>query len=199
MKNDARLARLKDALPAGWTITMGKGSTMALERTERAWVLFENRINAPVSRESPQERSERIRRRGRSVACRFVFRCEHRWSAEKARAAREKNAALDREIAGLPAKHGIARLRDAGLSRKGEDLYTPTNSDEEKGIASWRRERDELRAKRKPLPDFSSERASLFLESREGMEDDLRIVDPPAASEEMMAIERSMLELLPVD
>ena len=93
-KNDALLARLESALPAGWTMVV-RDDSIAIERREKVWVLWENRINAPLSRETDEERSARIRKLGQPTTCRIVFRAEERWTPERVAKARAANAALE--------------------------------------------------------------------------------------------------------
>ena len=151
-----------------------------------------------MSRETPEERSARIRKHGKQLTCRFVLRSEPFWSAEKLGKARDANSALGQEIARLPEKHGISHLRNDRLSRKGGDVFTPTNADEEQKIADYMAERKALEKKYTSLPDFQSDKSALFLVSSEGMEDDMNIVDPPQASQEMYGILQKMQELLKV-
>ncbi len=192
---DPLIDRLAADLPRGWNLISGP-DRLTIERKEKAWVLFENRINAPVSRETSAERSARIRKHGKESACRLVFRIEPRWTRERVLKARQANTEIEETIASLSRKHDIAHLRDDRLSRKGEDVYTPKTPEEEKRVEAYRKELRELRARQTEVPRLHSERHSLFFESAEGREDEYAIVDPPEASQESFEISRKMQQIL---
>lgn len=195
MQNDAALEQVRAALPDGWTMTL-EAERIVFQRKEPAWVLHENRINAPVNRETPGERAARIRKHGKSTVCRVVYRIQPRWSAQQVADLRRKNAEIEEAIAALPKKHEIVHLRSERLSRKGEDVYVAKTPDDEKRIAAWRKELGELRARQFAVPRFHSRRYSLFFDLADGREDDFTSVDPPSASEESCAIEARLQELL---
>ncbi len=185
---DRTLDALSRALPDGWSLTQA-GDTLTIERREPVWVLVENRINAPVTRETGDERSKRIRAHGRPGACRLAWRIEERWSAAKLADARAANAEIDRTVAAL-----YARFPDVSPSRKGDDFFKTQNADDEKRVQAFVRERDDLLARRRHPPDLHSERHSLFLVSREGADDEMHSVDPPGALAEAERVVRTILE-----
>jgi len=181
---DRVLDALSLALPGGWSLALGR-DTLTIERREPVWVLAENRINAPMSRETADERSRRIRAHGTSCACRLVYRLEERWTGEQLADARAANAGIDRAVAALHAESP-----DVSPSRKGDGFYVTQNAGDGGRVQAFMRERDALLARRRRLPDLHSERHSLFLVSREGVEDEMHLVDPPAASRELAEVER---------
>lgn len=192
--NDATLEKLRAALPRGWTLSVGEAEVGA-QRAGEVVVLFENRINAPLSRETEAGREARIRAHGKASPCRLVWRREPRWTAERRAAVTAANEAIAAQLSGLERKHGVDGLRDRSLSRKGGDFFRARTEEERRRVADYQREKSALEARIQPLPDCDTERASLFLASRSGVEDEHTVVAPAHASEEAARVERALREL----
>lgn len=193
---DALLEKLRARLPAGWTMTI-QGDRLELARDEAVYILDENRINAPVSRETPEETSRRIRSHGRPAHCRLVFRLEPRWSEQRWQEAKARNAAIAQELQGLPERFGISRLYDARASRKGQPTYTARVPADSENVRAWQAEHERLSQTMVVLPDYASTRYCLFLSEHQGAEDDMHRVDPPQASRELFQLENELKELCP--
>ncbi|MBI2264436.1 MAG: hypothetical protein HYU64_04610 [Armatimonadetes bacterium] len=191
---DSTLAKLEASLPSGWEMFV-QDDEITIRRKAEIWALFENRINAPVSRESAEARAERIRKNGQKSICRFVFRIEKKWTTEKIKEARESNESLLKAAGALPRKYGIVGFLDEHLSRKGELVFIGKTEDDKKRIDAYRKERESLLAGFIKIPDCTTEKYSLFLLRKEGMEDDLHIIHPEEASREMYAIQSRLHEL----
>jgi len=69
---DAVLSAFRDQIPAGWSMQLVAGQ-LVFERQEAVYVLYENRINAPLSRETAAERTTRIRRYGQALKPHLVY------------------------------------------------------------------------------------------------------------------------------
>jgi hypothetical protein len=184
---DRLLDTLSRTLPEGWSLVL-TGDTLTIARREPVWVLSENRINAPMSRETADERSRRIRAHGERSACRLVYRLDERWTDGQLADVRAANAEIDSSVAAL-----YAAFPNVSTSRKGDDSFKTQNADDERRVQAFMKQRDALLARRRPLPDLHSERHSLFLVAREGGEDGMHFVDPPDA---LAAAERVVRELL---
>lgn len=193
---DDRLDLLMARLPAGWTLLL-TNSQLELARQGEVYVLPENRINAPMSRATPEEISQRIRSHGRLGRCRLTFRLEPRWSEQRWTAVLATNQQIQTELNALPERFQITPLYSAALSRKGQPSYIPKDQADAARIQEWQAEHQRLSATFQPLPDHSTTLYSLFLTTREGAEDDLQIVDPPQASRELYQIETLLGEVCP--
>lgn len=67
---DETLRKLRDSLPPGWRL-LRLADRVVLERTTPLWVLWQNNINAPPSRESADQRRRRIIANGRRSTCKI--------------------------------------------------------------------------------------------------------------------------------
>lgn len=76
--------RIKVILPPTWILTE-EGATLHIKNSEPFWVLFENRINAPMSAYELNEvqLEDKIKGGGKRVYYEFSLRSEPRWSDEK--------------------------------------------------------------------------------------------------------------------
>lgn len=72
---DERLKELASALPSGWAISMDQHK-LELFRKEEVYVISENRINAPFSRETSQQLGEKMRKFGKRGGCRCEYRLD---------------------------------------------------------------------------------------------------------------------------
>jgi hypothetical protein len=197
--NDTVLARLHPLLRTGpgWTMTLLPGS-LILERSAPVWVLDGNRINAPVSLESAAARTARIRRHGRQVKPRLVFRLEPRWTTAQVAAARRTNEGVAKLLEALPAKHGVAHRVAAARARK-PGLGLGGTPAEQGRVAAYEAERKSLVARLVKLPEHHSQQYSLFFDRHEGWDDAFHLVDPPDAATECYRFEQQVrAALLPL-
>ncbi len=197
IEEDALLKKLQSSLPANWSLLVEGEDSLIVRRKGTVWVLFENRINAPMNLESEEERAKRIQTHGKETACELAFRCEPKWNPEKIRQAEAQNQAIAEQLGKLQEKHDVARLLDQRLSRKRDEFFRPTTPEEVKRVEAYIKEQGELKAKAVRLPEFSSEKHALFLESKSGCEDDFQVVHPLEATREWYAVELLMRDLLP--
>jgi len=73
VKSDARLEKLKAALPAGWTMSIN-GDTLKIENATPVWVLESNYINAPLGNlQRDMLNMEKIKKNGTETRASFVF------------------------------------------------------------------------------------------------------------------------------
>jgi len=194
VNKDSVLKKIQSSLPANWNMSEKNGE-LIIERNDFVWVLFENKINAPVSRETEQDRIERIKKFGKKTKAQFVFKYEPKWSDKKIQQIKDENDSIYKQIKELPEKHNITYLYNKDLSRKGGEVYIGTNQEEEKRIEDYKKEKDELEQKIKKLPDCFTSKYSLFLISKVGNEDEFYTVYPQKVSEDMYKIQNSINEL----
>jgi|GEM_PF-1174949 len=195
-QDDQALRKVEASLPAGW-VMYTEEDRLVIKRREPVWILNENRINAPVSLESSSERDDRIRKKGMKGYARLVFRMEKLWTPEKLRCAANTNETVKADLKALPGRHGVEKLVDKSLSRKGETVYRGRTDDEKKRIAAFNKERDSIEKKLVKMPDYTSKQYSLFLLIKEGAEDDFHSVTPGKASEEMYTVESLLRKYCP--
>lgn len=195
IEEDALLRKLQASLPSSWSLKAEGSDSLIVRGSEPVWVLLGNRINAPMNLESDEERTKRIQTHGRKGNCELVFRCEAKWSSDKVQQAEAHNRAISDQLAKLPEKHDVARLLDARLSRKGDEYFQTPTPEDEKRVGAYKKEREELQSKIVRLPDFNSEKHSLFLESKNGCEDEFHIVHPPEAARELASVEQTIRDL----
>ncbi|MGV8121654.1 MAG: hypothetical protein AB2L14_17985 [Candidatus Xenobiia bacterium LiM19] len=195
-QDDQALRKVEGSLPAGW-VMYTEGDRLIIKRREPVWILTENRINAPVSSESSNERDDRIRKKGSKSDARLVFRMEKAWTPEKLRCAAITNETVKADLKALPGRLGVEKLMDESLSRKGEAVYKGRTDDEKKRIAAFYKERENIEKKLVKLPDYTSKQYSLFILLKEGAEDDFHRVFPGQASEEIYTVESLLRKYCP--
>lgn len=197
---DALLSQVEAVLPRGWKMTFSssQGPRLSFVRDGDICVLNENRINAPMPTETEAQLEARVRKTGVRSRCYVAFRLEPKWTPARWSTVNQKNAQISREIEALPKKHGITDLYDARASRKGFEIYTPRDDDDRTRIRAWQQEAETLQRTLLPLPNYESSQYSLFLATRQGVEDDMHFVSPRSASSELYRIEALLQKHCPL-
>ena len=81
LRNDAYLQQLKTQLPAGWLMKIDYELLQIVARQD-CYILFENKINAPLSRETELQRRERFEKYGEKTHASFTYRLLKKRSKE---------------------------------------------------------------------------------------------------------------------
>lgn len=183
--SDQYISIVLNYMPKGWSFN-AVGDKFILTSPDTVWVLEENRNNAPV--EKKEDLIKRIKESGIRVIPEIVIRYEDKWTPDKIQQSLIQNAAIDNEIAGLPEKYNITQLFDKKLSSKNHTVYTATNEKEKGLIVQFEKEKSSLLAKKVILPDFHTQKYSLFLISSQGKNDDMHVVYPDRPSLELYTI-----------
>jgi hypothetical protein len=193
-KNDTLLKKFESVLPEGWSIFI-KDNQLLIERGDSIWILLENKINAPIDFSKREDKIERIKKYGKKNKSRLIYIFEDRWNKEKIVNVNHGNDAIRHEIAKLPEKFMIVHLFNKNLSRKGEEIYIGTTDDENERINKYYREKIRLEKNIIKLPDYQTEKYSLFFLSEIGSNNEFYTVFPNQASEEMYKIKNLMNEI----
>lgn len=178
-KADPQISIVINYLPKGWTFT-SSGDKFLVTAKDSAWVLEEETGSAPA--ESKNARNERIRSQGVKILPQLVLRYEEKWTAERLQRAKITNANIDDEIKKLPAKYHIQSMVDSVKSSKSGIVYKASNDKERKLLSQYETELSQLLSRKIKLPDFHTEKYSLFVEQLTGVIDEKHLVFPEDAS-----------------
>jgi hypothetical protein len=196
--DDRMLLKVKNLLPEGWSM-LRQNDVLAIQRDELIYVLFENMINAPVSMETKEEREQRIIKYGKQERQKYVFSFYPKLSDGEIEKKKNFNDSINNIIFSLPEKYGIKNLLDKFASSKGEEYYTGKTDEENKRIEKYKSEKKSLAEELIRLPEFNSEKYSLYLDMVIGISDEFHLVHPYEASAEMYKIREILYEnLIPV-
>jgi hypothetical protein len=176
---------LIDYIPAGWKFSEDSG-TFVFQRNDSVFELTENTLNVPF--EKMDDRINRIQANGKKTVSKIVIKYEDKWDFLKVQEASLNNTSVYNEIRLLPEKYQITVLKDPVLSSKGNFVYTPKTDADKKRISQYYYERKRLEGKIIKLPDLSSQKYSLFINSKSGCNDENHIVCPDEASVELYSI-----------
>ena len=188
---DATLRRLRDSLPAGWTMSL-TAIDLRLTRELPAWILFENQINAMMSRETDEQRAQRIKTHGKQVTPYVSYRVEPRWSDTKIADALAQNASAAEQLATLA--QAVEHMRDKRFE-KHRPSYAPKNPTDEEELRVYEAARAQLETRLIELPVCRTETLSIFPGTELGAADDMHIVHPREASREVYAVRQRVREL----
>lgn len=191
--SDHVLEKLANNLPKNWSFSLNN-ENLILTRNEPVWIEFENRINAPVIINDATKK--RTSPSGKETICKIVYHLEKKWSDEKLKQIEEEKNTLLKQINDLPKQFNITKLYDAFLSSKGRPTYVGRNQAEKKQVADYEKKKIELEDQIPVLPDFTTEKYSLFLESDNCAHDEFTTISPPEASEEIFQTREKIHELL---
>jgi hypothetical protein len=184
-KSDGHLSIVINYIPKGWNFSASEHQ-FKITSPDTVWVLEENPVNAVA--ENKDAKIKRIKANGIRVVPEIIIRYEDKWSPDKIQQLKIQNAAIDDEINKLPKKYNIVQLRDKKLSTKNQTIYTGNNEKEKGLIEQYNKEKSVLEAKKTILPDFHSDKYSLFITSLKGNIDNLHSVYPEKPSLELYTI-----------
>jgi len=192
---DATLKIIKNSIPKNWEFYQDKDKFI-LERLDTSWILFENRINAPLSNETKQERNARIKKNGVAGKSKIIFRYEPKWDVNKLLKAKIHNDDIYKQMLKLPEKFNITALANGTqMGKGGSVVYIGNNTEEKDRIAQYEKEIENLWKQITVIPNYHSEIYSLFLITKEGWNDDFHWVYPQEASNEVLSVEMYFIEL----
>lgn len=193
-ESDPILQKLMSRLPKGWSMVRDNNN-LTIQRLTDCWVIFVNRLNAAPSQEKDAARLDRIMKSGDKRKAKLVFTLDPRWSAEKIAAVQKENADLYLQLEKLPETFSVKHLLNLQLSRKGGEFFTSSTPAETKQVAKYQAEKARLAGLLKTIPEFHSRDFTLFLTSKEGMEDEFHEVYPQEASREAFLILNLLQEI----
>jgi hypothetical protein len=191
---DTAYQKLIKEIPPGWSVSVNK-DFLTIEKKEPVWILAENKINAPLNRESEAERIQRIKKYGRLSKTKLVFLVTEKWDQPRVRKAEKHNREINRRILTLPKKYNIEKLYDKSLSRKGTEYFIGNNPSDEKRIKSYRAEKASLEKQLIPLPDYNLKNNSLFLKEQSGLEDEYHTIYPETTPSELALVKNKLNEI----
>jgi hypothetical protein len=193
--SDIMLTKVKSLLPKGWSMS-SSNDTLFIQRDDSAYIFYENRINAPVSRESREEINKRIIKNGFRERPGFIIRFYTKLDSSELATSKVLNITLQKIIYALPEKFDIEYLRDKFAMSKGEEIYTGKTDEEKERIEDYYKEKNKMLKEIPRLPDFNSEKYSLYLDMVTGMEDQMHLVYPYDISTEIYKIRELLNENL---
>jgi hypothetical protein len=192
---DEMLVKTAKLLPAGWTM-LGYDEVLVIQREEIVYVLFENRINAPESMETIEEINKRIIKEGKKTRAKYVFSYCPKLNQMEIETIKNQNDSIQRIINSLPVKYNIEYLLDKFASSKGGEYYTGKTDEEKSRIEAYYKEKRNLIDEQKKIPNYNSEKYSLYLNIIIGEGDELHLVNPYEVSAEIYKIREILNENL---
>lgn len=191
--NDATLKIIKNSIPKNWVFYQDNAKFI-LERKDTTWILYENRTNLSLYNESKQDRNARIKKNGVIGKSAIVFRYEPKWDPAKLIKANTHNDEIYKKMLQLPEKYNLKNLA-SGTGSKGDIIYIGNTTEEKERVAKYNNEMDNLWKEIIVVPNYHSEKYSLFLVKKEGWNDDFHWVYPQEASNEVLNVEMYFIEL----
>lgn len=191
IENDALLLKLKNSL-SGEFIMRAKEDSVYIEKKDSVWVLFENKINAPVDRKTQEERIRDIKKHGIKTMAQLVFRCENKWDKTKLAAVTNHDDSINNIIGILPGKYNISKL-----DHKFDDYIANTPADE-KNLESYREEKGLLESKLIIIPDYQSKKYAMFLCKEIGVDDEFHTVYPFETTGKIYDIKNLLSKIMPL-
>lgn len=180
---DANISILINYIPEGWTF-IASGDTFIIRSCDTAWVLEENRINVP--REDNEKRIQRILAKGKRIIPEILIKYEVKWSLDKIQQAKIFNTSIENKIQQLEKKYNIDQI-EKKVSKNGIE-YFPINEKENKLLDAYYKEKEELTTKKINIPDFHTQKYSLYIISKQGCNDENHIIHPDNLSTELYTI-----------
>ena len=177
-KNDNILKKIFSVLPSGWKF-FEKDGFIIIERTDSVTMINRRQINK-FSLQKIQD--DTIMKYGFKAKSSIVYKYEKRWTYENTVKANGNNMLIYQQLQKLPEKYNISKLFNKSESTKINTVYKGSDKQEIMLIEQYEKEKDMLESQLIKLPDYHTEKYSLFLVSKYGCNDDEHSVLPAEAS-----------------
>lgn len=185
--DDEEMEKVISEIPDGWRVCRDD-DTLTFERIESVYSLYENKINAPISIETPDERFERIKTHGTEIKAFIKLIVFPRWTAEQFANANTHNNKIQSQIFALEEEYDVVRLRHESQKSIGGYYFIPETGDDEDRIRMFQLKKRELERELINIPDYHSEKFSFFVSEIQGAENEFVSILPQIASDEVYSI-----------
>ncbi|MCU0847356.1 MAG: hypothetical protein MUD12_05670 [Spirochaetes bacterium] len=187
---DGLLDKFINSIPENWS-GIREGNRFILERTGKILIVYENKINAP--NRSDMENTKSRTAIGKKSTMKIIFKIEKKWNDERLSEIKKENNNIREMTAGLEQKYKIGNLYNKQLSRKGRAYFTGTTTEEKYSIRQYESEKKHLDGMMRKIPDYNSEKFSIFIESWPACTDEYHTVYPESACREFSQIKNLMV------
>jgi len=196
IRNDSILNKIHSSLLHKWIMYKLNGE-LIIERKDSIWVMFENKINAPLNIMNKEERIKQIKTSGKKVKASIVFVIEKKWTKSKVLKSRKNNLTIVDSIFKLPSKYNIEHL--INIPYKDDSFIgIKCTNEEKKRISQYLKEKKNWENSKIRIPDYNTENFSLFLKIIIGKEDEYHSIYPEEVSEEIYKIQKNFEDNCPV-
>jgi len=175
---DQSLKNLQNALPQKWKIIINE-KFFILEKDEEIYVLSENRINAPVKKETQSEKILKYKKYGKKIKPAISFRYEPVWSDQKLKENKTHNEMIQKKLDEL----SINFFSDNKKTAK-----NPTKPLPDKQYEEYEKQKTEIEKNLIPFPDFTTSKYYLFFAGNTVLDDEHHSVYPKTILEEIVKI-----------
>ena len=189
--DDYILNKIIPVLPKGWTFNE-KDNKFIITRSDSVYVADRKKIANILD---TKLKFDTIIKYGHKVPCEIIYNYEPKWSFEQTTKASSNNIQINQQIKKLPEKYNIAYLLDKSKSTRFNSVYTGKTEKEKQLIEQYEKEKNELTSKLIKMPNYHTEKYSLFLEVMSGCNDNENYVYPDKASLELYDILTLFMEL----
>ncbi len=183
-KDDYVLHKIIPALPQGWTFSQKPGEFI-IERNDSVLAGDKRQMKIPTNQKIPDDSIFKYGYKTKSI---IVFNYDSRWAYEKTLKVNSNNTQIYQLLKMLPEKYKVTKLLDKSKSTRGNNVYTGKTDEEKKQVMDFEKERNQLLAKLVQMPNYHTEKYSLFLKSTSGCNDDYFSIYPSEASLQLYQI-----------
>lgn len=185
--NDTVLNKIYSYLPKGWTV-IESSNQLIFQSTDSVYILENYRFDSSFQSATKAERIEYVIKNSKKGISRIIFRYENRWNYTKTLTSKNNNSYYNQKLQKLPEKYKITSLYNKELSTRQNPVYVGTTDKEKDAIKKFEKERIEILAKITTMPNYNTEKCSIFLVSMEGCNDDMHYIVPDDASLQLFKI-----------
>jgi hypothetical protein len=182
--DDYILRKIIPALPQGWTFSQKPGEFI-IERTDSVLAADKRLLKVPANQKISDDTVLKYGIKTKSI---IIYKYDARWTYEQTLQANSSNTQIYQLLKKLPEKYNITNLLDKSKSTRGNNVYTGKTEAEKKQVIAFDKERKELLAKLVQMPNYHTEKYSLFLKSTQGCNDDYFTIYPSSASLDLYQI-----------
>jgi hypothetical protein len=164
IKGDYILVVLESNLKGEWNLKC-VNDTLFIISTDTMWLDFYNIAGAPFDDpEYKKYTEEYIKTKGQKLNATMLLKLVPKWDSIKLKNAVDYNTNLYKKIDSLIYKYNISHLNHS--YRWDEEIFWNTNDEEKLRVEEYKKEKNNLISKIIIIPQYSSEKYSLFTISR---------------------------------
>ena len=190
-QDDYILNKIIPVLPHGWTFK-AQNNQFIISRNDSVVSALRKSLSFTIDYKISKDS---ILKYGQNVVSEIIYKYEHRWTFEQTTSANSNNIQINQSIKKLPEKYGITNLLDKSISTRFNSVFTGNTEKEKQLIYQYEKEKNELMSKLIKMPNYHTEKYSLFLYIMSGCNDDNYCIYPEKASQELYDILTLFMEL----
>ncbi len=164
--NDLILTALQNKLPEGCKIII-EDSLLIITSPDSVYEFSDKRTNSPLIYMKPATRQDSVIKYGTKKQIKIIYKKEHLWSPIKLEETKHFNELIKLKISELPDKMNMSEVPHKMFRNR--YFFKPETAEDSLRVEQYYNAKKGLQQQKKRLPDYHTERYTLFFHSQQGI------------------------------